>query len=148
MTRASTHSWQEPAAPVPMTQTLPPLPELSIPFPTDTAPPPAGPVLDAHEEVYGALRESSQAIAAKRLKVSVRLLARNHYFTGDRELHRRVMQNLLRSAIATAPAGGHLTIRSTRPADCALRIEIEERSPWLRKRRVAKPGVRRAAASD
>src|SRR5206468_7524501 len=117
MIRSSISSWETlgELAPPPLES----LPDLAAPMP---APPSApAPALDAHEAIYDVIRENARAIAAKRIKVSVRLLARNHYFLGDRDLHRSAMQNLLRGAIASTPAGGQITVRSTRPADCALR---------------------------
>ena len=124
---------------------LSPMPPLATELPAVPVPPPA---LDAHEANYAVLRENARAISAKRLKVSVRLLAGNHYFVGDRDRHRHAMQNLLRGAIATTPNGGHITVRSTRPADCALRIEVEERSPWLRQRRHPTAATRGSAGKD
>jgi signal transduction histidine kinase len=131
MTRTSTPSWEALGQIPPH---LAPVRNLSATLAEPLVPAPA-PALDAHELIHDVLRENARTIASRRLKVSVRLLARNHYFVGDRERHRQMMQNLLRCAIASTPTGGHITVRSTRPADCALRIEVEERSPWLRSRR-------------
>jgi hypothetical protein len=140
MTRTSISSWETLGE---LPPSLASLPELDAPLPSHPATPP--PALDAHEAIYDVIRENSRAIAGKRIKVSVRLLAGNHFFVGDRDRHRQAMQNLLRGAIASTPAGGHITVRSTRPADCALRIEIEERSPWLRQRRHPSATARRSA---
>jgi hypothetical protein len=147
MMRPSTQTWENPTLPIISEQAIPPLPQ--IPFPEHheaTASPSV--TLDAHTAVYDAVRDSQRAISAKRLKVSVRLLARNHYLSGDRERICSVVRNLLGSAIASSPVGAQLTVRSTRPAECALRIEIEERSPWLRPQTPAKPATRRRNARD
>ena len=144
MTRTSTPSWE---ASDQMPPHLAATPNLSAALAEPITPAPA-PALDAHELIHDVLRENAKAIAARRLKVSVRLLARNHYFTGDLDRHRQMMQNLLRGAIASTPNGGHITVRSTRPADCALRIEVEERSPWLRNRRAANTTARSTGERD
>src|SRR5690242_16447466 len=99
MIRASTSSFEAVGH---MPPPLSPLSPLVAELPAVPAPPPA---LDAHEAIYDVLRENARAISAKRLKVSVRLLARNHYFIGDRDRHRQMMQNLLRGAIASTPNG-------------------------------------------
>lgn len=144
MTRTSTPSWE---ALDHMPPHLAAVPGLSSIVAEPVAPVPA-PALDAHEVIHDVLRENARTIASKRLKISVRLLARNHYFVGDRDRHRQAMQNLLRCAIASTPNGGHITVRSTRPADCALRIEVEERSPWLRSRRHANATARSSGSRD
>jgi hypothetical protein len=143
MIRTSSSSWET-------TSHMPPLVSTSMPGLATELPavPLLTPPLDAHAAIHDVLRENARAIAAKRLKVSVRLLAGNHFFVGDRDRHRQAMQNLLRGAIASTPNGGHITVRSTRPTDCALRIEVEERSPWLRQRRHAGAATRGPAGND
>lgn len=147
MPQTSTQMWETPAPPIPGAGAISALPQ--VPFSESAEPTTITPAaLDAHAAVFDALRQAERAIAAKRLKVSVRLLAGNHYLNGDRERLRCLVRNLVGSAVATSPVGGQLTVRSTRPSDCALRIEIEERSPWLRPRRPATPAARKRNARE
>ena len=114
------------------------------PFPPQTSPPAvpygneaegapvATELVDAHGVLGSVIRECRREIEAKRLHVSLRLLGRQPRFRADPERVRRVYRNLLRSAIASTPTGGRVTIRSSCPTDCALRIEVEEKSAWKR----------------
>lgn len=97
-------------------------------------PAPAGQLLDVHAVLRDVLQDNQAKARSRRIEMSMRLLARNHYIQGDPQRLRQMLQQLVCGAIASTHAGGHLTFRSTRPADCALRLEVEERSPWMRSR--------------
>ena len=86
--------------------------------------------VDAHEVLRGEARQLERAIAAKRLDVEWRLLARHAYLPVDPERLRRVYRSLLTTAVDAAKKGDRITIRSTCPSDCALRVEVEEHSAW------------------
>jgi len=96
--------------------------------------------LDAHAVLREALLDCEGARRSRRVQVSLRLLARNHYVMADANRLRLVLAQLVRGAIESAPPGSHMTIRSSRPADCALRIEVEERSSYIKKHHPADPG--------
>ena len=100
----------------------------------DAHAPSVGQLLDVHAVLRDVLEDNQAKARSRRIELSMRLLARNHYVQGDAQRLRQMLQQLVYGAIASSPAGGHLTFRSTRPADCALRLEVEERSPWMRKR--------------
>ncbi len=90
--------------------------------------------VDAHKILLGVVKECQGRIRAKGLRVFVRLLSHHYHFSdgGDRLL--AVYRNLMNTAVAHAPAGGEITLRTTSPAHCALRVEIEEQSaPHARK---------------
>jgi len=95
---------------------------------------PAGQLLDVHGVLRDVLQDNQAKARSRRIELSMRLLARNHYIHGDPQRLRQMLQQLVCGAIASTHAGGHLTFRSTRPADCAFRLEVEERSPWMRSR--------------
>ncbi len=96
--------------------------------------------LDAHAVLREALLDCEGARRSRRVHVSLRLLARNHYVMADANRLRLVLTQMLRGAIESAPTGSQMTIRSSRPADCALRIEVEERSSYLKNQHPADPG--------
>lgn len=95
---------------------------------------PAGQMLDVHAALREVVADNQAKARSRRIELSLRLLARNYYIHGDVQRIRQMLQQLVYGAIASTPAGGQITFRSTRPADCALRLEVEERSPWMRKR--------------
>ena len=95
--------------------------------------------VDAHELLRDVLDECRGEIAGKKLDVSVRLLARGYRINADAERLRRVFHHMVKTAVAATPFRGRLTFRSTCPGDSALRLEVEERSPWLR--RSHRPGT-------
>jgi nitrogen-specific signal transduction histidine kinase len=121
------------------------------------APPPAGnlsanvtdvpdlsPVLprmsvDAHEVLGRVVKECHRRIGSKGLHVSLRLLSRQYHINDDGERLRQVYLNLLNNAVAAARPGSTITLRATCPSDCALRIEVEERSPWHTPTKIADP---------
>jgi hypothetical protein len=105
--------------------------------------------LDAHAVLREALRGCEGTRRTRRVNVSLRLLARNHYIVADANRLRLTLEQMVRRAIEIAPVGSQLTIRSSRPADCALRIEVEERSSYLKNHRPAEPEPprQRSAAS-
>ena len=95
--------------------------------------PPIPPSADAHQVLRDVVGELNGKIRAKRLDVTWRLLARHTRVAADRDRLRQVYQVIVGSAVDAARPGGRLTIRSTDPSDCAVRVEVEERSPWLRR---------------
>jgi signal transduction histidine kinase len=110
---------------------------LSIPVPalTEEALSPKLPrtSVDAHEVLGRVVRECHSRIGSKGLRVSLRLLSRQYHVSDDGERLRQVYTNLLNNAVANARPGSKITLRATCPSDCALRIEVEERSPWREK---------------
>jgi K+-sensing histidine kinase KdpD len=86
--------------------------------------------VDAHEVLGRVVRECHRRIGSKGLHVSLRLLSRQYHINDDGERLRQVYLNLLNNAVAAARPGSTITLRATCPSDCALRIEVEERSPW------------------
>jgi signal transduction histidine kinase len=97
--------------------------------------------IDAHELLGSVVRECHGKIGSKSLRVSLRLLSRQYYINDDGERLRQVYLNLLNNAVAAARPGSTITLRSTCPSDCALRIEVEERSLPSARIRVAEPPV-------
>lgn len=90
------------------------------------------PVADAHEVLRDVVGGLSGKIRSKRLDVAWRLLARHSRVAANRDQLHRVYHVIVASAVDAARPGGRLTIRSTAPDESAVRIEVEERSPWLR----------------
>src|SRR5438067_11655697 len=103
---------------------IPPLPVIPLP-PRPSLPP--LPAVDAHEVIGGVVQEHGTRIRAKRLKVSLRLLARSYHMPADPERLRQIVRSLVRTAVESARPGGKITIRSSCPSDCALRLEVEEK---------------------
>jgi len=96
-------------------------------------PAPLPQVADVHEVLRDVVGGLGAKIRSKRLNVAWRLLARHSRVAADRDRLRRVYQVMVASAVDAARAGGRLTIRSTAPDESAVRVEVEERSPWLRR---------------
>jgi signal transduction histidine kinase len=90
-------------------------------------------LVDAHQLLGRVVRECHNRIGSKGLHVSLRLLSHQYYVNDDGERLRQVYTNLLNNAVAAARPGSKITLRASCPSDCALRIEVEERSPWRAK---------------
>jgi signal transduction histidine kinase len=99
--------------------------------------------VDAHALLNEALRRCRKKIEAKRLHVSLRLLARRYQVFTDPERLHRVFLNLLSTVIERTECDGTFTIRSSCPGDGSLRVEVEERSA----RRVAPQAARSTPTS-
>jgi C4-dicarboxylate-specific signal transduction histidine kinase len=118
--------WQElPPAAVGLSPTLTEEADLSPKLPRSP--------VDAHEVLGRVVKECHRRIGLKGLRVSLRLLSRQYHISDDGERLRQVYLNLLNHAVAAAQPGSQITLRATCPSDCALRIEVEERSPWREK---------------
>jgi C4-dicarboxylate-specific signal transduction histidine kinase len=95
--------------------------------------------VDAHEVLGRVVKECHRRIGSKGLRVALRLLSRQYHIIDDGERLRQVYLNLLNNAVAAARPGSTITLRATCPSDCALRIEVEERSPWRGRTKIAEP---------
>jgi hypothetical protein len=97
----------------------------------DGSPPAAGAgagLVDTHDLLSRLVYEFRAPIRAKKLDVSLRLLARQYRTLGDTERARQVLRGILRSAIDASRRGARITVRTTCPSDNALRVEVEELS--------------------
>ena len=84
--------------------------------------------VNAHEVLASVVRECRKRIASKDLQVSLRLLSQQYHISDNGERLRQTYLNLLNNAVNAAQPGSRLTLRASCPTECALRVEIEERS--------------------
>jgi signal transduction histidine kinase len=84
--------------------------------------------VNAHDLLASVVRECRKRIVAKELQVSLRLLSQQYHISDDGERLRQTYLNLLNNAVSAALPGSRLTVRASCPTECALRVEIEERS--------------------
>jgi hypothetical protein len=94
----------------------------------DFLPPLSKVAIDAHRVLLDVVKDCQNDIDAKRLRIFVRLLSHHYHFSDGGDRLRQLYKNLLHTAMAGAPVGGYLTLRTSSPAHCTLRVEIEEQS--------------------
>jgi signal transduction histidine kinase len=110
--------------------------------------PPSEAAIDAHRLLLDVVRDCQGDIDAKRLHVFVRLLSHHYHFSDGGDRLRQLYRNLLNTAVAGAPIGGDLTLRTSSPAHCALRVEIEEQSAPRKAKRPMTESGRKAGSQS
>src|SRR5256714_12269164 len=81
---------------------------------------------DAHEIIQNALATASSAIAAKRLKVSTKLAAKEYHILADCIRLQQVFWNLINNAVKFTSQGGHISIRTSSDERGRFRFEITD----------------------
>lgn len=77
-------------------------------------------------ELVGELREE---FAAKRVRLELKLLARRIDDGCNSARWHRVLRAMLLTALSGARPGSELIVRTTCPADCAVRVEVTRAAP-------------------
>jgi hypothetical protein len=81
---------------------------------------------DAHEIIQNALSTASSAIAAKRLKVSTKLAAKEHHILADGIRLQQVFWNLINNAVKFTSQAGEISIRTSNDERGRFRFEITD----------------------
>lgn len=79
----------------------------------------------AHRAIQNLLRELQDELAARRVKLDLRLLARRHGPGCQAYQWPRVLRSMLQHAIASVRPGTQLTVRTTCPDESSVRVELK-----------------------
>jgi PAS domain S-box-containing protein len=92
---------------------------------------------DAHSIIRNAIETTSSAIAAKKLKLSAKLRAKEHYILADCIRLQQVFWNLMNNAVKFTPPGGQIAISTSNDERSRFRFEIADNGIGIEPQRVA-----------
>jgi PAS domain S-box-containing protein len=108
--------------------------------------------VDAHVLVRDAIEIANSSIAAKKIKVSTRLNAKEHYIQADSIRIQQVFWNLINNAVKFTPPGGKIDVHTSNDdrgrfqfeiTDNGIGIEAERRASLFTPFEQADPSIRR-----
>jgi hypothetical protein len=108
--------------------------------------------VDAHVLVRDAIEIANSTIAAKKIKLSARLNAKEHYIRADSIRIQQVFWNLINNAVKFTSPGGRIDIHTSNSArgdfqfeitDNGIGIEVERQASLFRPFEQADPSIRR-----
>ena len=92
---------------------------------------------DAHTVIRNAIETTSSAMAAKKLKLSTKLHANEHYILADCIRLQQVFWNLMNNAVKFTPPGGHIAISTSNDERGRFRFEITDNGIGIESERLA-----------
>src|SRR5881394_754560 len=92
---------------------------------------------DAHSIIRNAIETASSAIAAKKLKLSTRLHAKEHYILAECIRLQQVFWNLISNAVKFTPPGGQIAISTSNDERGRFRFEITDNGIGIEPKRLA-----------
>jgi PAS domain S-box-containing protein len=92
---------------------------------------------DAHTIIENALETAHSAIAAKQLKVSIALEAKEYHILADCIRLQQVFWNLINNAVKFTPQGGQITIRTSNDSAERFHFEITDTGIGIEPQRLA-----------
>jgi PAS domain S-box-containing protein len=92
---------------------------------------------DAHSIIKNALETAHSAIAAKQLKLSTDLQAKDYHILADCIRLQQVFWNLINNAVKFTPNGGQITIRTSNDKDGRFHFEITDTGIGIEPQRLA-----------
>jgi PAS domain S-box-containing protein len=92
---------------------------------------------DAHTVIRNAIETASSAIASKKLKLSTKLHAKEHYILADCIRLQQVFWNLVNNAVKFTPPGGQIAISTSNDERGRFRFEITDNGIGIEPKRLA-----------
>ena len=92
---------------------------------------------DAHSIIRNAIETASSAIAAKKLKISTQLHAKEHCIGADCIRLQQVFWNLINNAVKFTPQGGQIAIRTYNDARGRFHLDIADNGIGIEPERLA-----------
>lgn len=92
---------------------------------------------DAHLVIRNAIETASSAIAAKKLKLSTKLHAKEHYILAECIRLQQVFWNLINNAVKFTPPGGQIAISTSNDERGRFRFEITDNGIGIEPKRMA-----------
>ena len=92
---------------------------------------------DAHLVIRNAIETASSAIAAKKLTLSTRLHAKEHYILAECIRLQQVFWNLINNAVKFSPPGGQIAISTSNDERGRFRFEITDNGIGIEPKRLA-----------
>ena len=92
---------------------------------------------DAHLAIRNAIETASSAIAAKKLKLSTKLHAKEHYILAECIRLQQVFWNLINNAVKFTPPGGQIAISTSNDERGRFRFEITDNGIGIEPKRLA-----------
>src|SRR6266446_4066998 len=92
---------------------------------------------DAHAVIRNSIETASSAIAAKKLKLSTKLHAKEHYVLADCIRLQQVFWNLMNNAAKFTPPGGQIAISTSNDERGRFRFEITDNGIGIEPERLA-----------
>src|SRR5216117_331396 len=92
---------------------------------------------DAHTVIRNAIETTSSAIAAKKLKLSTKLHAKEHYILAECIRLQQVFWNLISNAVKFTPPGGQIAISTSNDERGRFRFEITDNGIGIESERLA-----------
>src|SRR5437867_6749064 len=92
---------------------------------------------DAHTVIRNAIETTSSAMAAKKLMLSTKLHANEHYILADSIRLQQVFWNLMNNAVKFTPPGGHIAISTSNDERGRFRFEITDNGIGIEPERMA-----------
>src|SRR5438067_12021582 len=92
---------------------------------------------DAHSIIRNAIETASSAIAAKKLTLSTRLHAKEHYILAECIRLQQVFWNLINNAVKFSPPGGQIAISTSNDERGRFRFEITDNGIGIEPKRLA-----------
>jgi len=92
---------------------------------------------DAHLTIRNAIETASSAIAAKKLKLSTKLHAKEHYILAECIRLQQVFWNLINNAVKFTPAGGQIAISTSNDERGRFCFEITDNGIGIEPKRLA-----------
>jgi PAS domain S-box-containing protein len=92
---------------------------------------------DAHTVIRNAIETASSAIAAKKLKLSTKFNAKEHYILADCIRLQQVFWNLINNAVKFTPPGGQIVIRTFNDERSRFHFEVTDNGIGIEPQRLA-----------
>jgi PAS domain S-box-containing protein len=92
---------------------------------------------DAHTIIRNAIETASSAIAAKKLKLSIKFRAKEHHILADCTRLQQVFWNLINNAVKFTPPGGQIAIRTSNDDRGHFQFEVTDNGIGIEPERLA-----------